>query len=377
MKRLLLLISIVLGLPPGTVSAEIGVSLRVASRPAAHCQSPRWSPDGKKLAIDIFTPKKDARETWIIELDPFGRSVGEVEVSSSRGRASGLLGGKKAPVVELTWAPSMKLLNRPYVFSSRSPRKNFDLFADGTWLTKNLGNDGQPHWSSDGRFIAYASQQSESGDIYLLDLQRDVYEPKQVTLWPNATEFRPRWSPQKNYIVFTRSQEGQKGQDIGVVADPLRPQDSTRMVTNWVGDEIRPSWSPDGTRLAFYSNKNHPQNRKLFDLWVIGINGKGAVKLATDVVVDDYHGPAWTPDGTVVLFVKRDFEKNNPVHWSRADGSKSGMLNTRTQMNSDLAVAGDGGKIKLAFRALGLTGSTDKTWQRVYVTSFTMADLDK
>ncbi|MGC6417747.1 MAG: TolB family protein [Bradymonadia bacterium] len=377
MSRILFFVFALMVSIPTAAVAEMSVSMRVASRPAAHCLAPRWSPDGKKLAVDVFEPKRDARETWIIEIDDAGRSVAEAEVTSTRGRASSRLGGSKAPVVELAWAPSMKLLNRPYVFSSRSPRKNFDLFADGAWLTENLGNDGQPHWSADGRYIAYASQQSESGDIFLLDLQSQSYEPQRVTLWPNATEFRPRWSPTKNFLVFTRSQEGKKGQDIGVVADVLRPADSTRMVTSWDGDEIRPSWSPDGTQVAFYSNRDQPDNRKLFDLWVIGVDGKGAKKLDSDVVVDDYHGPAWTPDGSVVLYVKRDFKENNPVRWVSSNGASRGLVDTGTQMNSDLAVIGDGKRVKLAFRALGLKGSTDKVWQRVYVTTFSMSDLKR
>jgi Tol biopolymer transport system component len=147
------------------------------------------------------------------------------------------------------------------------------------------------------------------------------------------------------------------------------------MVTNWVGDEIRASWSPDGTRLAFYSNKDQRNNPKLFDLWVIGVDGKNPVKLSSDVVVDDYHGPAWTPDSSTVLYVKRDFKGNNPVRWSKVNNTAHGILATGTQMNADLAVYAAGKRIMLAFRTLGLTGSSEKTWQRIYVTSFEMDDL--
>ena len=66
-------------------------------------------------------------------------------------------------------------------FLQREARKNFDLFADGAWLTTNPGNDGQPAWSADGRYIACVSQQSESGDIFLLDLQGDIEKPIRAT----------------------------------------------------------------------------------------------------------------------------------------------------------------------------------------------------
>jgi len=356
--------------------AEVSPPRMLADRPSAHCQSPRWSPDGLNVAYDVYDPKKDTRETWIVSFTADGRKSGDKQVLAGSGRASGLLGGRKPPVVELEWAPDMKLLSKPYVFSSVGARKNFDLFADGDWLTTNMGNDGQPSWSRDGRFIAYASQRKMSGDIYVLDLGGDMEKPLQATFFSTATEFRPKWSPTKNYLLFTRSEEGSRGQDIGLVIDVTRPMDTTQDVTNWSGDEIRPSWSPDGRRVAFYSNKGRKSSEaKIFDLWVVDIDGQNARQLAKKVVVDDGNGPAWTPDGSTVLFVKQDFKRDNPVRWVKVDGSASGSLKTGTQLNSDLSLFARGEELFLAFKALGQKGSTEKTWERLFMVKFSMADL--
>lgn len=359
---------------PTLASAEISTPRQIADRPAAHCQAPRWSPDGLQVAFDVYNPKVDTREIWIAQFSSDMRKDGESEVTTGRSAAGAALGGKKPPVVELAWAPDMKAANKPYVFSSPGAKKNFDLFIDGTWLTNNPGNDGQPDWSSDGRYIAYASQRKDSGDIYVIDLQGDPEKPLQATRWPDATEFRPRWAPKKNYLLFTRSLSGNKGQDIGLVIDVTRAADTTQMITDWTGDEIRPSWSPDARRVAFYSNKGQ-QNDKIFDLWVIDINGQNATKLATDVVVDDHFGPQWTPDGQTILFVQRDFKRDNPVMWTRQDGSAKGVLDTGTQLNGDLALRQNGEQLILAFKALGQRGSTNKTWERLYVVTFSAADL--
>ncbi|MEE2787342.1 MAG: hypothetical protein VX589_08390 [Myxococcota bacterium] len=350
--------------------------IEVADVTGAHCQAPRWSADGLQLAYEVYRPKKDTRETWIAELDSASRVTKRQEVSTGRSQASTLLGGRKAPIVDFEWAPTMTLLSKPYILSSRGPKKNFDLFADGDWLTKkNPGNDGQPSWSRDGRYIAYASQRQHSGDIYVIDLGGNPDSHMRATLWPNATEFRPQWSPTKNFLLFTRSQEGRNGQDIGLVIDVRRPQDTTRMVTQWPGDEIRPSWSPDGVRIAFYSNRGYKADSKRFDLWVIGVDGNNERKLASDVVVDEHAGPAWTPDNQNILYVKRDFKRDNPIEWVRVDGSKRGVLVTNTQLNSDLVLHGRDDAWQLAFRSLGRRGAKDMVWQRIYMTQLSAKDF--
>ncbi len=362
-----------LSLLPWVASAEVSPPKLVAERATAHCQIPRWSPDGKKLAFEVYLPKNDSREVWIATLGPGDSKLSEEEVTTGKTQTSDLLGDRKAPVVEFAWAPDMKMLSKPYVFSSIGPKKNFDLFADGSWLTNNPGNDGQPDWSTDGRYIAYTSQRKASGDVYALDLQGDS-TPMQLTFWPSDTVYRPRFAAHTNRLLFTRSQTGSKGQSIGVIDFVTDPKQSVHMVTEWNGDEIRPEWSPDGTKIAFFANKGNA-NDKVYDLWVIGSDGKNQLRLARNVVVPDYTGPVWTPDSSTILFVAQDFKKDNPVMFVRADNSAKGVLATGTELNSDLALFAQGDTLHLAFKAIGHKGATEKTWERIYVVTFTMADL--
>ena len=212
--------------------------------------------------------------------------------------------------------------------------------------------------------------------VKVLDLSGDA-SPRQLTFWKDSTEFNPRWAPSGHSLAFVRSQSGRKGQDIGVIDDVIKPRETARMLTEWEGDEMRPSWSPDGQLVAFYANKGRKQkDDKIFDLWVVDRNGGGAKRLAKDVVVDDHQGPAWGSDSQTVFYVKRDFKVDNPIMWTRVDGSGGGVIKTSTQINSDLVAYHAGnGLIRLAFKALGERGSNNKTWQRLYMVTFSMADL--
>ncbi|MBI3961561.1 MAG: PD40 domain-containing protein, partial [Deinococcus sp.] len=52
----------------------------------------------------------------------------------------------------------------------------------------------------------------------------------------------------------------------------------------------RPTWSPDGTRLAFSASADGQS-----DLYVVNTDGTDLVQLTNDPFED--RGPAWSPDG--------------------------------------------------------------------------------
>ena len=55
-----------------------------------------------------------------------------------------------------------------------------------------------------------------------------------------------------------------------------------------------PVWSPDGTKIAFISNRNY-----LFTLYVMNADGSNA-RFLTDVM--EPGEPAWSPDGSKIAF---------------------------------------------------------------------------
>ena len=91
-------------------------------------------------------------------------------------------------------------------------------------------------------------------------------------------------------IVFHSSRDANP--DIYVVQG-IR-QDETRVTTHPAAD-LAPTWSPDGKKIAFVSDRNNNQNQ----IWVIDADGKNLTRL-TDGLHDDK--PDWSPDGTTIAY---------------------------------------------------------------------------
>jgi Tol biopolymer transport system component len=375
LTSLLLSVGVLVVLGATASHAKVEKPKQIVFRPSSHCIAPQWSPDGKKIAIDVYKPSSESREVWVFDLSPTLSIERKEQVLPLGVRASRLAGNKLPPVVEFSWTPDMEMLSPPYVFSSQGlNRKNFDIYADGNWITQaNTGNDGQPVISPDSNYLAYTSQQKESGDIMMIDFTGDIEKPIRLTSTPYATEYLPQWHPTQPRLLFIRSQKS-RGQDIVIMNDPKNPG-RTKDLTNWSADEIRPHWSPDGKKIAFYSNQDSP-NDQVFNLWVINADGTQAKLLAKDVIVDDHKGAAWSADSSNIFFVKRDLSRANPIMWINLKSKKSGIITQETQLNSDLSAhyTRDGATM-LAYTAKGFKRSKDKSWRRIFVVKFTMSDL--
>jgi TolB protein len=69
--------------------------------------------------------------------------------------------------------------------------------------------------------------------------------------------------------------------------------DLTRL-THSPGPDFDPSWSPDGTKIAFRSERSGEP-----ELWVMNADGTGQRRLTEGL------SPAWSPDGSLIAFSER------------------------------------------------------------------------
>ena len=73
-------------------------------------------------------------------------------------------------------------------------------------LTDDAQSSYSPAWSPDGTHIAFVSNRSGDGDIYVMD--SDGQRPFLLTQDDNGAEDRtPAWSPDSRWIVFASNRE--------------------------------------------------------------------------------------------------------------------------------------------------------------------------
>src|SRR5881396_1233572 len=83
-------------------------------------------------------------------------------------------------------------------------------------------------------------------------------------------------------------------------------------------DSYQPAWSPDGTKIVFGSNRDGNG-----EIYVMDPNGANVVRLTTNSAEDG--PPAWSPDGSKIAF-QSNRETDYAVWVMNADGSNPGRL---------------------------------------------------
>ena len=83
-----------------------------------------------------------------------------------------------------------------------------------------------------------------------------------------------------------------------------------------------PVWSPDGTKIAFYSgHESEPGN-----IWVMNPDGAGRTQLTFETGGVNSDLPSWSPDGKSIAFVSNRSSGTVQTWVVNADGSNTRVL---------------------------------------------------
>ena len=117
-------------------------------------------------------------------------------------------------------------------------------------VTVNRSLAINPSWSADGRAIAYTSYRRGYPDIYISYIyQGKMDQPAGGT--DRVHNFLPSFSPDGNRVAFMTNRDG--NMEIYVVN---REGGGLRRVTRNPGNDSTPTWSPAGNQIAFTSDRS-------------------------------------------------------------------------------------------------------------------------
>ena len=224
---------------------------------------------------------------------------------------------------------------------------NSDVYVintDGTGLTRLTDSPNAemfPMWSPDGTQIAFMRE----NDIYKMNLDGS----NQINLTnDDLPNLYPIWMPDGQQIVLLSARDGSfqfytmnaDGSDLQMMDSGLPPSTSPKNFNLAFGKDgqiyIRfddlwhsmedsgsalgefPMWSPDGTKIAFHSDRDGNM-----EIYVINADGSGFTRLTNNEAEDNY--PTWSPDGEEIVF-HSDRDGNNEIYVINADGTNLGNL---------------------------------------------------
>lgn len=252
--------------------------------------------------------------------------------------------------------PAISRDGEKLVYASTQHRSTADLYLKRvssrvvTQLTSGGSDNVMPEISPDGSRVAFCSNRTGNWDVYVMPITGG--QPVQITN-DLSDDLHPSWSPDGNKLVFCRMGEVTNRWEMWVV-DIKNPA-----TTSFIGNGMFPQWCPvagtgeNGTdRIVFQLSRE--RGNRTFGIWTIDFKDSLAsnptqVTAETETALIN---PTWSPDGSWIAFAEVGLDSADKTTVTLRNGRK---VTSRMPATGMLWMIGADGTGKVAL--VGGTGA--------------------
>ncbi len=175
-----------------------------------------------------------------------------------------------------------------------------------TQVTSDTTRETDPAPSPDGKWIAFTSDRCGHGATQVYVMPAEGGPARQVTSEPDSVRAgTPSWAPDGKSILFVST----RGRRYNIYSVPFEGG-SPRQLTHAPGNNRFGSYSADGRKIVFYSNRVRPAELYGFNIYVMDASGETEDDMARQVT--DSRGspghPTWSADRKWIAFVAKEFD---------------------------------------------------------------------
>ncbi len=230
--------------------------------------TPRFSPDGKKIAYLSYSNKKPT--VYLLDL---------------------LSGVKKilGNFTGMSFAPRFSPNGENIIFSLTKKGSSNIFMQDlkggkSIQITNNRHINTSPSFSPDNKWIVFSSDRSGRQNLYVKEVKKNTKNKAKRISYGKGNYATPAWSPRGDYIAFTKSYQNEFY--IGLMKSDGSEE---RIISKGYLTES-PTWSPNGRTLAFNKIIKGSDNNFISSIYTIDITGNLEKKLNTPKEASD---PDW------------------------------------------------------------------------------------
>jgi Tol biopolymer transport system component len=305
--------------------------------------APTWSPDSQTLLF-VRRELEDDPDLWTVNVD--GTRLNQVTHSPAEYTGYRWLPSPSVSNGNVTFVGddvvdfSDKLSDFGILFAvdpgGGKPRKILDTDCPfpGETTSCELVGITSVDWSPDGTRVAYAlwgptdAGLGERKGIYVMESETEQVHQLTSCMRPCVFQDDVDWSPDGSRIAYRQADlsgcDWMNSFNGSCSIYTMKPDgtDRVKLSTGSVVDPISPSWSPDGTSVAFSGRVGED-----WFVYRMALDGSEPTQLAADLSSPEQTQPAWSPDGSTIAFVTWE---------GAAEGSKPTGLDKEYGLPCDL-----------------------------------------